>query len=52
MIKMYENFDKIMELSNRMNKLEMVLLLKCEICGPKLRGAKGDYPAKCPRHDK
>jgi hypothetical protein len=38
------------ELSDKLDNLEFVLRLKCEICGPILRGAdKSKYPA-CKRH--
>ena len=48
---MNNNFAKIMELSQKMNRFEMVLRMKCEICGPKLKGWPGNYPEKCPKHD-
>lgn len=39
------------ELANKLDKLQLVLLNKCEVCGPILRGAdKSRYP-KCKRHD-
>lgn len=49
---MEENKVRAMfELANKLDKLQLVLLKKCEVCGPILRGAdKTRYP-KCKRHD-
>lgn len=42
---------KMMSLATKLNKFELALMLKCEICGPILRGAdKNKYP-KCKRHN-
>lgn len=49
---MNENFVKSMfELANKLEKFEYVLRLKCEICGPILRGADYRKYPKCKRHD-
>lgn len=37
-------------LSNKLDRYYQVLLLKCEICGPILRGAKKDKYPECKKH--
>lgn len=44
-----ENVKAMFDLANKLDKYTMMLMLKCEICGPKLRGSKGNYPV-CKRH--
>lgn len=40
----------IFDLANKMEKYDLMLRLKCEICGPILRGQdKTKYP-KCKKH--
>jgi hypothetical protein len=39
------------ELAKKLDNFQLVLLKKCEICGPLLRGAdKSKYP-KCKKHN-
>lgn len=45
-----EKVQAMFELANKLDKLDYVLRLKCEICGPKMRGSKGNYP-DCKKHD-
>lgn len=43
-------FKEMFGLSNKLNNYYFALMLKCEICGPVLRGAdKSRYP-ECKRH--
>jgi hypothetical protein len=42
--------EKIFERANKLDNFIFALALKCEICGPKLKGYKGNYP-ECPKHD-
>lgn len=43
-------FKEMFELSNKLKKYEHMLMLKCEICGPILRGADSTKYPKCKRH--
>lgn len=42
--------NAILKKSNQMDNYVFALALKCEICGPKLKGYIGNYP-DCPKHD-
>ena len=44
------NTKKILEEAQRVNNFVFALALKCEICGPKLKGYVGNYP-ECKKHD-
>lgn len=39
------------ELANKMDKFEIALKLKCEICGPILKGDDPSRYPKCKRHN-
>lgn len=45
-----ETVIKILALAHQMERFEIALRLKCEICRPKLMGYPGNYPI-CKRHD-
>lgn len=50
---MNDNFIKEMfELSNKLDRYHHMLRLKCEVCGPILRGADPKNYPKCKRHQK
>lgn len=44
------NIEKILEKKKQLDNYVFALALKCEICGPKLKGYYGDYP-ECKKHD-
>jgi hypothetical protein len=45
-----EKARAMLDLANKLNNFDYMLRLKCEVCGPKLRGTPGNYP-KCKRHE-
>ena len=47
-----EQVRAMFELSNKIDNYEFVLKLKCEICGPILRGADASRYPVCKRHKK
>jgi hypothetical protein len=45
-----EFIEKMFKLNKQLNNYQLALMLKCEICGPIIRGAdKSRYP-KCKKH--
>lgn len=46
----YMDVRKIFVAAKQMDNYVFALALKCEICGPQLRGVVGRYP-ECPKHD-
>jgi len=44
------NVDKILQKKKQLDNYFLKLALKCEICGPKLKGYAGNYP-ECDKHD-
>lgn len=44
------NFQNMAKLKKQVDNYFFALALKCEICGPKLRGKPGKYP-ECKKHD-
>jgi rubrerythrin len=41
---------RMLELANKLQKFEIALRLKCEICGPILRGDNPNRYPKCKKH--
>ena len=44
------NINAMLEKAQQLNNYAFALALKCEICGPKLKGYTGNYP-ECKKHD-
>ena len=42
--------SRMFKLAGQLNKFELALRLKCEICRPKLLGHPGNYPV-CSKHE-
>lgn len=40
----------MLEMAQQLDNYALALALKCEICGPKLKGYTGNYP-ECKKHD-
>jgi hypothetical protein len=44
------NVDGMFNLAKQLNRFELALRMKCEICRPKLLGHPGNYPI-CKKHE-
>ena len=44
------DIERMFNLANQLNRFEVALRLKCEICRPKLLGHPGNYPI-CNKHE-
>ena len=44
------SIDEMFNLARQLDKFEIALRLKCEICRPKLLGHPGNYPV-CKKHE-